>query len=72
MTTNISECLNAVLREARGWPVAMLVLCYRSLIQDWFNKKRLLIPKMQSGLTNTGLKMLFESQEAARTMNVSL
>ena len=48
MTTNISECLNAVLREARGWPVACLVLSYRSLIRNWINKKRELIPKMHS------------------------
>lgn len=54
MTSNISECLNAVLSEARGWPVVMLVLYFCSLIQGWFNKKRLLIPKMKSGFTNTG------------------
>lgn len=72
MTTNISECLNAVLREARGWPVACLVLSYRHLIQEWISKKRMLIPKMESGLTNIGFSMLLDAQEKARSMNVSI
>ena len=70
MTTNISECLNSVMNEARGWPVACLVLSYRSLLQRWFNEKRQLIPRMLSGLTEHAFGILFNSEDDARTMEV--
>lgn len=72
MTTNISECLNSVLKEARGWPVACLVLSFRSLLQRWFNEKRNLIPLMVSGLTGKALNLFTKAESDARTMNVSV
>ena len=51
MTTNISECVNSVLKEDRGWPIVCLVLSFKRLLQRWSNGKRDLIPLMISGLT---------------------
>ena len=71
MTTNISECLNSVLKEARGWPVACLVLSFRSLLQRWFNEKIDLIPLMVFRLTGKVLKLFTKVEVDACTINVS-
>ena len=33
MITNISECMSAILKEARDWPVVALVESFRALLQ---------------------------------------
>ena len=40
MTTNISESLNNVLKDARELPVIGLLEFIRSLIQRWFYERR--------------------------------
>ena len=36
MTTNIAECMNGILRDARSLPIVPLVESIGALIQDWF------------------------------------
>ena len=40
MTTNIAECMNAVLRDARSLPIVSLLESIKNLIQDWFYERR--------------------------------
>ena len=40
MTTNIAECMNAVLRDARSLPLIPLLEAIRSLMQGWFYDRR--------------------------------
>lgn len=40
MTTNIAESWNAVLREARGFPIISLVEYIRTKIMTWFSQRR--------------------------------
>ncbi|XP_038885920.1 uncharacterized protein LOC120076228 [Benincasa hispida] len=40
MTTNIFECMNSALKEARELPVIGLLESIRSLVQKWFYKRR--------------------------------
>ena len=40
MTTNIAECMNAVLRDARSLPLIPLLEAIRALIQGWFYEAR--------------------------------
>jgi hypothetical protein len=40
MTTNIAECMNAVLRDARSLPIVLLLESIRQLIQGWFYDRR--------------------------------
>ena len=40
MTTNIVECMNDILRDARSLPIVPLLESIRALIQDWFYDRR--------------------------------
>ena len=40
MTTNIAECMNAILRDARSLPLVPLLEVIRLLLQDWFYERR--------------------------------
>ena len=40
MATNITECMNGVLRDARSLPIVPLLETIRALIQDWFYTHR--------------------------------
>ena len=40
MTTNIAECMNGILRDARSLPIVPLLESIRALIQDWFYNRR--------------------------------
>jgi len=39
LTTNISECLNNILKEPREFPVASLLDSIREILQNWFYEK---------------------------------
>lgn len=40
MTTNNAECINSVLKEARGYPVVALFDHIRNKLAEWFNDRR--------------------------------
>ena len=74
MTTNISECMNAILKEARGWPVVALVESFRALLQKWFFKHRSSSSSSvvtSRPLTEWAENFLREQEELARPMTVS-
>lgn len=70
MTTNISECMNAVLRENRSWPVAFLVLAFRKKLQQWFYRRMSSFESMKSRLTSWAYKLILEKEDEARSMKV--
>ena len=40
MTTNIAESFNALVKNARGLPITMLVEFIRGTLQRWFHERR--------------------------------
>ncbi|XP_052197335.1 uncharacterized protein LOC127804504 [Diospyros lotus] len=52
MTTNIAECLNAALEDARKLPIQCLMEYIRNMLQQWFYERRGHASKMGRHLTS--------------------
>ncbi|CAA7032691.1 unnamed protein product [Microthlaspi erraticum] len=60
-TSNIAECMNKVLSDARGYPIVELVDEARSMLTRWFAARRRKASLMKTFLT-TGVEKLLESR----------
>ncbi|KAK0593323.1 hypothetical protein LWI29_034749 [Acer saccharum] len=69
MTTNIAECLNSVLRDARELPVTVLTEYLRFTFQQWFHDRRIEAQKMNTYLTTFAHKMEVSRKERSLYMN---
>ncbi|TXG48397.1 hypothetical protein EZV62_027691 [Acer yangbiense] len=59
MTTNIAECLNGILKDARELPITKLVEHIRGLLQKWFLERReATVAKMSTLMTKWAEKKL--------------
>ena len=72
MTTNISECMNAILKDARNRPIASLIEVFRKILQRWFYERQTYGLGFRSRLTIWAEVILQTQEELARTMTVSL
>ena len=70
MTTNISECLNGILKVARDRPIASVVEAYRKMLQKWFYERRNAGHELRSKLTIWAEVILQRQEEIARTLRV--
>ena len=70
MTTNTSECLNAILNIARDRPIVSLVEAYCKVLQQWFFKHRSAGLALESKLTIWVEIILQNQEEIARTLRV--
>lgn len=70
MTTNIAECLNSVLQDARCLPITKLMEFLRALIQRWFYERREAALEMNNILTTHYEKVAAIRLHKSRTMNV--
>ena len=66
VTTNISECVNALFKEAREYPVTILIETVRLKIQEMFYKRSESISSFTGPLTNWAEKQLTDFVEKAR------
>lgn len=57
MTSNTEKSMNAINKAARQLPIASLVECLRSLLQNWIWKH-----KQEAGLTKTKLAKKLETK----------
>ena len=51
MTTNIVECMNGILRDAREMPLVPLLETIHSKLQQWFHDRRTIAGNMTTTLT---------------------
>ena len=51
MTTNIAECMNAILRDAREMPLVPLLETICSKLQQWFHDRQTIAGNMNISLT---------------------
>ncbi|KAI9175032.1 hypothetical protein LWI28_026403 [Acer negundo] len=58
ITTNIAECLNGILKDARELPITKLVEHIRGLLQKWFWERREAAVKMNTPMTKWAKKKL--------------
>ncbi|KAK3228853.1 hypothetical protein Dsin_000734 [Dipteronia sinensis] len=70
MTTNIAECLNGILKDARELPVTKLVDHIRGLLQKWFWERREAAAKMSTPLTKWAEKKLRVRSNKSRCYRV--
>ena len=71
MTTNISESLNAVLKESRDLPVAALLDSIRQILQNWFYDRRKVACCMRTVLTSWAEGELRIQHQNSRSFTVS-
>ena len=72
MTKNISECMNAILKEVRNRPIASLIEVFRKILQRWFYERQTYGLCFRSRLTIWAEVILQTQEELARIMTVSL
>ncbi|XP_062088924.1 protein FAR1-RELATED SEQUENCE 5-like [Humulus lupulus] len=70
MTSNISESLNSVWKEARDFPVVALLENLRQKVQNWFDTRRLEAASTFTRLSKWAEDQLVEQNRLGRTMNV--
>ncbi|XP_038880504.1 uncharacterized protein LOC120072166 [Benincasa hispida] len=70
MTTNISECLNNILKEPREFPVASLLDYIREILQNWFYEKGQSTLSMKIVLTSWAEFELREQHNQSRSFKV--
>ncbi|KAL5551767.1 hypothetical protein UlMin_001943 [Ulmus minor] len=68
MTTNISECINAILVKERELPVTALAEEMRSLVQRWHYERRTEAEKCKTRLTPTAETLLSEQYQLSMRM----
>ena len=71
MTTNIAECMNAVLRDARSLPLVPLLEAIRLLLQDWFYERRTEAEAATTPVTPWLEKILRKRLNECRRFNVT-
>ena len=71
MTTNIAECMNAVLRDARSLPLVPLLEAIRLLLQDWFYERRTEVEAAATPVTPWLEKILRKRLNECRRFNVT-
>ncbi|XP_050936236.1 uncharacterized protein LOC127144368 [Cucumis melo] len=71
MTTNISESLNAVLKESRDLPVAALLDSIRQILQNWFYDRRKVACCMRTVLTSWAEGELRIQHQNSRSFTVN-
>ncbi|XP_038887513.1 uncharacterized protein LOC120077633 [Benincasa hispida] len=72
MTTNISECLNNILKEPREFPVASLLDYIREILQNWFYEKGQSALSMKTVLTSWAESELREQHNQSRSFNLKI
>ncbi|KAL5542897.1 hypothetical protein UlMin_010607 [Ulmus minor] len=72
MTTNISECINAILVKERKLPVTALAEEIRSLVQQWNYERRTEVEKCKTRLTPAAKTLLSEQYQLSMRMRLSL
>ena len=72
ITTNISESLNAVLKESRDLYVATLLDSIRQILQNWFYDRRKVACCMRTVLTSLVERELQIQHQNSRSFTVSL
>jgi hypothetical protein len=70
MTTNIAECLNGILKDARELPITKLVEHIRGLLQKWFWERREAAAKMSTPMTKWAEKRLRRRSNKSRCYRV--
>ena len=70
MTTNIAECLNGILKNARELPITKLVEHIRGLLQKWFWERREAAAKMSTPMTKWAEKRLRRRSNKSRCYRV--
>jgi len=70
MTTNIGESMNARLKDARYLPITVLADYFRSLLQQWFDERRLHHSQSDSHLTTWAEKIISERRKELDRMRV--
>ena len=70
LTTNISECLNNILKEPREFPVASLLDSIREILQNWFYEKSQTTLSMKTVLTCWAEYELREQHNQSRSFKV--
>ncbi|XP_038889210.1 uncharacterized protein LOC120079095 [Benincasa hispida] len=70
MTTNISECLNNILKEPREFPVASLLDYIRETLQNWFYEKGQSTLSMRTVLTSWVESELREQHSQSRSLEI--
>ncbi|KAK0573575.1 hypothetical protein LWI29_034673 [Acer saccharum] len=70
MTTNIAECLNGILKDARELPITKLVEHIRGLLQKWFWERREAAAKMSTPMTKWAEKKLRRRSKKSRCYRV--
>ncbi|KAK0601402.1 hypothetical protein LWI29_023913 [Acer saccharum] len=70
MTTNIAECLNGILKDARELPITKLVEHIRGLLQKWFWERREAAAKMSTPMTKWAEKKLRRRSNKSRCYRV--
>ena len=66
MTTNIAECMNGILRDAREMPLVPLLETIRSKLQQWFNDRRTIAGNMTTSLTTWTEEQLKSRENTAQ------
>ncbi|KAL5540126.1 hypothetical protein UlMin_044275 [Ulmus minor] len=70
MTTNISECINAILLKERELPVIALVEEMRSLVQRWHYERQMEAEKCKTRLTPSAETLLSEQYQLSMRMRL--
>lgn len=71
MTTNIVECLNGVLKDARELPITKLLEHIRGWLQSWFYVRRTHAVACTNLVTDYAMTILKEAESVSRTYRVS-
>ena len=66
MTTNIAECMNAILRDAREMPLVPLLESIREKLQQWFYDRRIIAGNMTTTLTTWTEERLKKKEKIAQ------
>ena len=70
LTTNIAECMNAILKDAREMPIIPLLDNIRSKLQQWFHDRRTRAGNLTSELSEWAEAKLSKWSEIASRMLV--
>ncbi|KAL5554741.1 hypothetical protein UlMin_042142 [Ulmus minor] len=71
MTTNISECINAILVKERELPITTLAEEMRSLVQRWHYERRTEVEKYKTLLTPSTETLLSEQYQLSMRMRLN-
>ena len=72
MTTNIAECLNVILKDARELPIHQLAEHMRNMLQQWFHDRRSAAAEMSTHLTTWAESQLRKKLRTSTSYQVTL